>query len=92
MSWQPAEKSNKIHIPRLSIRIPPKPPHVFLGKVFFWGEFFNLIFSNPTMPRKRLTIGEKLAILKDANDRLSRGESMRSIARIHGLQANQIVD
>jgi hypothetical protein len=43
-----------------------------------------------TMPRNRLTNGQKLAIITDTNQRLNQNESLKSIARSHNVQPVQI--
>ena len=42
------------------------------------------------LTRKRLTISYKLAIFQNTDARTANGESLRSVARSHGIQANQI--
>lgn len=42
------------------------------------------------MARKRLTNGQKLRVLFDMDNRLSRGESLKSVARLHNVMPSQL--
>ena len=53
-------------------------------------KFLFILKYSFTMARTRLTIGQKLNIVADTNQRLNEGESLKSIARSHGVQPVQL--
>ena len=44
------------------------------------------------MARKRLTASQKLKIIRDADERTTNGESLKSVCRSYGIQPNQVRD
>jgi hypothetical protein len=59
-------------------------------KITNFHDFLFQLKYYSTMPRNRLTNGQKLAIITDTNQRLNQNESLKSIARSHNVQPVQI--
>lgn len=56
-------------------------------KKLFVFSSYQIVYE---MARKRMTNGQKLKILADMDERLARGESLKSIARLHGVVPFQL--